>query len=55
MERADVERSEALARAQAEELTRIMREPLGNVDGKCGRIERDSPLFFGTGENPTLF
>jgi len=40
---------------QADVLSARWREPLGNISTKAGRIERDSPLFFGSGENPTLF
>ena len=55
MESADLERLEALAVAQAAELTALMREPLADVSRKAGRMERESPLFFGSGENPSLF
>jgi hypothetical protein len=36
-------------------MERILREPLGNVSRKAGQMEREAPLFFGTGENPDLF
>jgi hypothetical protein len=49
------EKFEAQAKATADELNRILREPLGNISHNAGNIERDSPLFFGTGDNPTLF
>jgi hypothetical protein len=49
------EKFEAQAKATADELNRILREPLGNISHNAGNIERDSPLFFGSGSNPTLF
>lgn len=49
------DRAEALAEAQGEELTVAMLKPKADISAKAGRIERESPLFFGTGENPTLF
>ena len=55
MEAADAEREEAAQIAIAEELTTVLRKPLGNIDSATGEMERDSPLFFGTGTNPTLF
>lgn len=54
-ETADDEREKALAIAQAEEMTAELLKPLGDVSTKAGRMERESPLFFGTGDNPTLF
>jgi hypothetical protein len=51
----DVEREEARAKHEAETLTDIMRTPKADVSGKAGRMERESPLFFGTGSNPALF
>jgi len=55
MERADLERVEALAIAQAEAMAETMRQLLENISRKAGSIERDSPLFYGSGDNPTLF
>lgn len=52
---ADAERQDALAAAQREEMERRMRAPLGNVSSASGEMERNAPLFFGTGDNPTLF
>jgi hypothetical protein len=49
------ERVAAYAQATGEQLTAKMRTPKGNISESAGRIERDSPLFFGTGENPGLF
>jgi len=48
-------RADAAAIQTGEELTAAMREPLKDVSRMAGRIERDSPLFFGLGDNPTLF
>jgi hypothetical protein len=44
-----------LSTTEAEELTARMRTPKADVSAKAGRMERESPLFFGTGENPILF
>lgn len=55
MESADTDRVDAAATAQGDELTAKMREPLRDVSAMTGRMERDAPLFFGTGSNPTLF
>jgi hypothetical protein len=55
LESAALERVAAEARAVVEEVERILREPLGNVSRKAGQMEREAPLFFGTGENPDLF
>jgi hypothetical protein len=55
METSDRDRHEARAEAEREAMEAKMREPLGSISGKAGRMERDSPLFFGTGDNPTLF
>lgn len=55
MEGADRERLEALAAAQAEELSAELRRPLADISSAAGKMERDAPLFFGTGDNPALF
>ena len=44
-----------IATAQAEELTEQMRRPIADISTRAGRMERESPLFFGTGNNPLLF
>lgn len=49
------ERDKASDEAQVEELNRILRTPLKDVSHEAGEIERKSPLFYGKGENPTLF
>lgn len=55
MESTDQDRAAALGVAQAKELSAIMRTPKADISAKAGRMERDSPLFFGTGDAPTLF
>ena len=55
METADADREAARQLAQAEELTAAMRQPRASISAKAGRMERESPLFFGTGANPLLF
>ena len=55
METADQDRAEALAAAQAEELTAELRRPLGDISARSGKMEQHSPLFFGTGDNPLLW
>ena len=49
------DRAEARAITEGEELTAKLLEPAGDVSRKAGRMERDAPLFYGTGENPLLF
>lgn len=52
----DVEKqAEAAMEYQAEELTAEMLKPLGDINTATGELERRSPLFFGTGDNPSLF
>ena len=55
LESCDQDRAAALGVSQAEELSAILRTPKADISGKAGRMEREAPLFFGTGENPTLF
>lgn len=55
METAEREREESKAMMQRLELEEQMRRPLGDVSRKAGEIERNSPLFFGSGDNPGLF
>lgn len=40
--------------SEAEELTEQMRRPLDDISQKTGRMEADSPLFYGK-VNATLF
>jgi hypothetical protein len=49
------ERMEAEREQQREDLEAEMRKPLGSISDAAGGMERDSPLFYGTGSNPTLF
>ena len=44
-----------IATATAEALSEEFKRPLGDVSRKAGEIERESPLFFGSGVNPSLF
>jgi hypothetical protein len=55
LEECDRERAEALGVAQAEELTALLWSPQGDISAVSGKMEREAPLFFGTGSNPTLF
>jgi len=55
MEGADREREEALAALQARALSAELRRPLADISEATGKMERDAPLFFGTGDNPALF
>lgn len=49
------ERAEANGVAVAAQLSARMRTPKDNISREAGRIERDSPLFRGQGENQLLF
>jgi len=55
MEAAEREAEEVRQQAEAAELTARLLEPRPRIDGKVGKMERESPLFHGTGSNPTLF
>jgi hypothetical protein len=46
--------TEAAGEYQAEELTGKLLEPLGNINSRAGKMEAESPLFYGK-VNPTLF
>jgi hypothetical protein len=54
MEDAVTAQAMAAAEMTAEKLSEKMLEPIGDVSGKSGRMERESPLFFGS-IHPTLF
>ena len=54
METAVEDQAQAAAVYSGEELTKRLLEPRAAIDAKTGRLERDSPLFFGT-IHPTLF
>jgi hypothetical protein len=52
---ADKLRQIARGEREAEELTAKMRTPLKDISHATGILERESPLFYGTGSNPVLF
>lgn len=52
---ADRKRQEARERHEAEQMTATMRQPLKSIDRATGILERESPLFYGTGANLALF
>ena len=54
-ETTDADRETARQLAQAEEMSAELRRPLADISGKARKLEQDSPLFFGTGNNPSLF
>ena len=54
-ETVDQDRAAAAGIAQAEALTAAMLTPRASISTKAGKMERHAPLFFGTGDNPTLF
>jgi hypothetical protein len=54
-ETSDTDRETARQLQQAADLTAAMRRPLDNVSKKAGNMERNAPLFLGTGNNPILF
>ena len=51
----DKERIAARQLAEAGELSAEIRRPLKDVSRATGIMERESPLFIGTGDNPVLF
>lgn len=55
METAVAEQLHAAAVQAGEDLTAQMLEPLADISARAGEMERKSPLFFGTGDNPGLF
>jgi hypothetical protein len=55
MESTVAQQKHAAAVQQAEDLGAAMRQPKADVSGKAGEMEREAPLFFGTGDNPSLF
>ena len=52
---ADREREASRVAHEAEEMTAKMRTPKADISSVSGRMERESPLFHGTGANPCLF
>ena len=55
LETCDEDRAKAAALSLADELTAVLRSSHGDISARSGRLERESPLFFGTGDNPELF
>ena len=55
LETCDEDRAKAAALSLADELTARLRSPGRDISDRSGRMERESPLFFGTGENPLLW
>jgi hypothetical protein len=55
MEEADREREEARGLMQRMEIEETMRAVKADISAKAGEMERNAPLFFGTGDNPSLF
>ena len=51
----DREREAVRLREAAEAMAAQLRTPQASVDKASGIIERESPLFHGTGDNPALF
>lgn len=49
------EQERAAAEYGSRELTAKLCEPGKDISQTAGEMERRSPLFFGTGDNPTLF
>ena len=54
MEAAVSEQAQAAAKLEAETLTARMLEPRPSIEAAAGKMESDSPLFYGV-INPTLF
>lgn len=52
---ADKEREAARQDQETVEMTAKLRQPLKDVSHAAGIMERESPLFLGTGISPTLF
>lgn len=55
MESADQDRAQARAEAEGAELSAEIRRPIKDISRDAGKMERESPLFYGTGDNQTLF
>ena len=51
----DAEREAARQIAEAERLSAVLRSARPSIDRATGLLERESPMFFGQGENPCLF
>ena len=55
MESAGEDRKQARAEFEGEELTAELLKPKADISAKAGRMEKDAPLFWGKGDNPSLF
>jgi hypothetical protein len=55
MEGCDDEREAARLESERDILTARLQEPGRDISARAGEIERHSPLFHGTGANPSLF
>ena len=55
LETCDEDRAKAAALSMREEMEARLRSTRGDISARSGRLERESPLFFGTGDNPGLF
>lgn len=49
------EQNEARIEREVNEMQEQMRKHLADVSKAAGEMERESPLFFGRGDNPSLF
>jgi hypothetical protein len=55
LETCDEDREKALVLSMREEMETRLRSTRGDISSKAGRMERESPLFYGTGANPLLW
>jgi hypothetical protein len=55
MEEAVQAQTLAASEYSGEMLTAALLEPKADISSKAGEMERNAPLFHGTGDNPTLF
>jgi hypothetical protein len=55
MEAAEMEREEARGLMERMELEQRMRTVKADISAKAGEMERNAPLFYGTGDHPVLF
>ena len=55
MEDAVAQQLEAAALYQTQQLEEEFLKPLGDINKAAGEMERNAPLFYGTGDNPILF
>lgn len=55
LETCDQDRAEAAALALREDMEARLRSSRGDISARSGKMERRSPLFFGTGDSPCLW